>query len=129
MAVLSIDTDGTLSRWKKGRIMAYDEVLAERIRGSLSDRDGVSERKMFGGIAFMIGGNMACGVVHDDLMVRVGPDAYDAALANEHVRPMDFNHRPMRGMIYVGADGLRTEDDLARWVDAGAGFAASLPAK
>ena len=62
-------------------------------------------------------------------MVRVGPDAYEDALENEHVRPMDFNQRPMRGMIYVAADGIRTEEELARWVVAGAAFAASLPPK
>ena len=86
--------------------MAYDEALAERIRALLAGRDAVTERKMFGGIAFMVGGNMACGVIHDDLMVRVGPDAHDAALAEPHARPMDFAHRPMRGMVYVDPDGV-----------------------
>jgi TfoX/Sxy family transcriptional regulator of competence genes len=109
--------------------MAYDELLAERIRGALAGRDGVTERKMFGGIAFMVGGNMAVGVIRDDLMVRIGVDAHDAALAQPHVRVMDFGHRPMKGMIYVGPEGVATDPDLARWVDAGADFAASLPPK
>jgi TfoX/Sxy family transcriptional regulator of competence genes len=109
--------------------MAYDEQLAERIRGALYGRDGVTERKMFGGIAFMVGGNMAVGVIRDDLMVRIGADAHDAALAQPHVRVMDFGHRPMKGMIYVGPEGVATDPDLARWVDAGADFAASLPPK
>ena len=109
--------------------MAYDEALAGRIRQTLAGRGAVSERKMFGGIAFMVGGNMACGVIRQDLMVRVGPDAHDAAVAEPHVRPMDFAHRPMRGMVYVDPDGVRSADDLARWVDAGATFAASLPPK
>lgn len=109
--------------------MAYDEALAERIRQVLAEQDAVSERKMFGGIAFMVGGNMACGVIRDDLMVRVGPDAHDAAVAEPHVRPMDFGHRPMRGMVYVDPDGVRSPDDLARWVRAGALVAASLPRK
>ena len=109
--------------------MAYDEALAERIRQTLGGRDAVSERKMFGGIAFMVGGNMACGVIRQDLMVRVGPDAHDAAVAEPHVRPMDFGDRPMRGMVYVDPDGVRSDDELARWVDAGATFAASLPPK
>jgi TfoX/Sxy family transcriptional regulator of competence genes len=109
--------------------VAYDEALAERVRSALAGEDGVSERKMFGGIAFMVGGNMACGVIRDDLMVRVGPDAHDAAVAQAHVRPMDFGHRPMRGMVYVEPDGVRSDADLERWVRAGATLAASLPPK
>ena len=109
--------------------MAYDEALAERIRSGLHGRDGVTERKMFGGIAFMVGGNMAVGVIRDDLMVRVGPDAHDEALAQPHVRVMDFAHRPMKGMIYVAPAGVATDPELARWVDAGADFAATLPPK
>jgi TfoX/Sxy family transcriptional regulator of competence genes len=109
--------------------VAYDEALAARIRDALQGRDAVTERKMFGGIAFMVGGNMACGVIRDDLMVRVGPDAHDAAVAEPHVRPMDFGHRPMRGMVYVAPDGVRSAEDLARWVNAGAALAASMPPK
>jgi TfoX/Sxy family transcriptional regulator of competence genes len=109
--------------------VAYDETLAARIREALQGRDAVTERKMFGGIAYMVGGNMACGVIREDLMVRVGPDAHDAAVAEPHVRPMDFAHRPMRGMIYVDPEGVRTAEDLTRWVQAGAAMAASLPPK
>jgi TfoX/Sxy family transcriptional regulator of competence genes len=109
--------------------MAFDEVLAERIRGALATRTAVTERKMFGGIAFMVGGNMACGVVKDELMVRVGSDGYDDALTRPGVRPMDFTQRPMRGMIYVAPSVIATDRDLASWVDAGAAFAESLPAK
>ena len=109
--------------------MAYDTALAERIRGALGDRDDVSERKMFGGIAFMVAGNMAVGVIRDDLMVRVGPAAHDDALARSHVREMDFAGRPMRGMVYVAPVGVASDDELARWVGAGADFAASLPPK
>ena len=109
--------------------MAYDEQLAERIRAALRGRDGVTERKMFGGIAFMVGGNMAVGVIRDDLMVRIGPDAHDAALAEPHVRIMDFAGKPMKGMIYVAPEGVVTDPELARWVDAGAAFAATLPPK
>ena len=109
--------------------MAYDEQLAERIRAALRGRDGVTERKMFGGIAFMVGGNMAVGVIRDDLMVRIGQDAHDAALAEPHVRIMDFAGKPMKGMIYVGPEGVATDPELARWVDAGAAFAATLPPK
>ena len=107
--------------------MAYDEALAERIRSVLADRDDVTEQKMFGGIAFMIGGRMAVGVVHDDLMVRVGPDAHDAAIARPHVRPMDFTGRPMRGFVYVAPAGVADDRRLTQWVEVGAAFAASQP--
>lgn len=109
--------------------MAYDEALAERIRQALAARDDVTERRMFGGIAFMVGGNMAVGVVKDELMVRVGPEGHDDAMAQPHVRAMDFTNRPMQGFVYVARDGLATDGDLARWVDAGAAYATSLPPK
>ncbi|MDP2674691.1 MAG: TfoX/Sxy family protein [Dehalococcoidia bacterium] len=74
--------------------MAYDEELAERVRRALAGRKGISEKKMFGGIAFMLGGNMFCGIVKDQLMVRVGPERYDDALSRPHARPMDFTGPP-----------------------------------
>jgi TfoX/Sxy family transcriptional regulator of competence genes len=107
--------------------MAYDERLAERIRGVLSSRENVTEKKMFGGIAFMVGGNMAVGVTRDELMVRVGPDAHDQALSQPHVRVMDMGNRPMRGMVNVAPAGVEDDADLARWVNAGADVAAALP--
>jgi TfoX/Sxy family transcriptional regulator of competence genes len=109
--------------------VAYDEKLAERIRDVLGGRRGVTERKMFGGIAFMLHGNMICGIVRDDLMVRVGPDAYDAALREKHTRPMDFNGRPMRGMVYVVPAGIGRRPSLVRWVERGAAYAGTLPKK
>lgn len=109
--------------------MAYDEKLADRIRRVLSAHSGLSERRMFGGIAFMLRGNMCCGVVKDDLMVRVGPEQYEELLAEPHARPMDFTGRPMRGLLYVGAEGCRSDEALAKWVDRGVDFVASLPAK
>jgi TfoX/Sxy family transcriptional regulator of competence genes len=75
------------------------------------------EKKMFGGLTFMVAGRMACGVVHDELMVRVGPDGHDAALAEPHTRPMDFTGRPMRGMVYVDPAGVASDADLASWLD------------
>jgi TfoX/Sxy family transcriptional regulator of competence genes len=105
--------------------MAYNLELAERIRSVLADRDDVSERKMFGGIAFMVRGRMACGVIHDDLMVRVGAHAHDAALSEPHTRPMDFTGRPMQGMVYVEPAGVEKDADLARWVERAARFATS----
>jgi len=109
--------------------MAYDEHLAERIRMILGSVDAVTERKMFGGIAFMSGGNMACGVIGDELMVRVGPESHDDALREPHVRVMDFTHRPIRGMVYVGVPAITSDADLERWVSRGTSFARSLPPK
>ena len=109
--------------------MAYDETLADRVREALSARGDLTERKMFGGIAFMIGGNMAVGVIGDDLMVRLDPADAEQALAEPHTRPMDFTGRPMRGMLFVDSEGAAADRDLAGWVEAGADFAASLPPK
>ena len=109
--------------------MAYDERLAGRIRKTLAGRKRLTEKKMFGGIAFMLNGNMFCGVVKDDLMVRVGPDQHDNALAQPHARPMDFTGRAMRGFIYVSPAGCKTDGSLAKWVDMAASFVSSLPKK
>jgi len=109
--------------------MAFDQVLADRVRGVLSPRAELTERKMFGGIAFMIAGNMAVGVIGDDLMVRLDPADAEKAVAEPHVRPMDFTGRPMKGMVFVDAHGTGDEAGLADWVEAGADFAASLPPK
>jgi len=109
--------------------MAYDEALAARIGTILAPHDGLTERKMFGGIAFMLNGHMCCGVTTSDLMVRVGPEAYEDSLAQPHARPMDFTGRPMKGMIYVGAAGYEDDASLRAWVDRGVAFATSLPPK
>ena len=93
--------------------MAFDEVLAERVSGVLGEAPDVVAKRMFGGIAFMVAGNMACGVVGDDLMVRVGPDDWAACLRLPHVREMDFTGRSLRGMVYVDAGGLEEDDVLA----------------
>jgi TfoX/Sxy family transcriptional regulator of competence genes len=110
------------------RQLVFDEALADRIREILAARPELIERKMFGGIAFMVGGNMAVGVMGEDLMVRLGPDA-ERALAEPHVRPMDFTGKPMKSMVIVDAEGIAADEDLAEWVEAGADFAASLPSK
>ena len=109
--------------------MTYDLELADRLRKALARRKGVSEKKMFGGLSFMLDGNMCCGVVKGDLVVRVGPNHYKNALAERHARPMDFTGRPLRGMVYVGPEGCQTDKDLSKWVDRGVEFAASLPQK
>ena len=100
--------------------MAYDERLAERVREALKGRD-VREQKMFGGLTFMVSGKMACGLVGDTLMVRVGPDA--GALARPHVRAMDFTGRPMKGLVYVDPPGIKTTRQLQEWVSSGVQFA------
>lgn len=105
--------------------MAYDEELAERIRRSLANRGGITERKMFGGLAFLLGGKMFCGIVNDDLMVRVGPERYEEALGRPHVRPMDFTGRPMNGYVFVAPTGCSTEKAVRGWVESGAEFASS----
>jgi hypothetical protein len=109
--------------------MAYDESLAERVRGVLPDRADLTEKKMFGGLCFLLGGNMCCGITGTQLMLRIGPKAYDGALAHAHAREMDFTGRAMKGMIYVDAEGIATEEDLAAWVGLAADFAGSLPPK
>jgi len=109
--------------------MAFNEDLADRVREVLAARFDLTERKMFGGIAFMLGGNMAIGVIDDDLMVRLDPADAEKALAEPCVRPMDFTGRPMKGMIFVDTAGVETDAELASWAEAGADFAASLPPK
>jgi len=109
--------------------MAYDEGLAERIRGVLADRQDVSEKKMFGGLAFMVRGHMSVGIVKDDLMVRVGPEAYENLVGERYARRMDFTGRPMKGFVYVASAGVETDADLERWVEHGVRYAVSLPAK
>ncbi len=84
---------------------------------------------MFGGLAFLLQGHMACGVVGDDLVVRVGPDAYAAALRRRHARPMDFTGRPLTGFVYVGSDGTRAARALHDWLERGVAFAGRLPSK
>jgi hypothetical protein len=109
--------------------MAYDEQLAERVRDALALREDVAEQRMFGGIAFMLAGNMACGVLGDDLIVRVGPEEHERTLAEPDVRPFDFTGRPSKGIVFVSPAGIASDETLAGWVEAGADFAASLPPK
>lgn len=109
--------------------MAYSEALADRIRIALAQRQGVTERKMFGGIAFMVDGKMAVGVQKDDLMLRVSVEEFEQALSRPHVRPMDFTGRPMVGFLYVAPAGCDTHADLRMWVDMAVVYAQSLPAK
>jgi TfoX/Sxy family transcriptional regulator of competence genes len=109
--------------------MAYDEELAERVRDLLAARAEVSERKMFGGIAFMVAGNMACGVLGEELIVRLGDEEGEKALSEHGVRPFDFTGKPMKGIVYISPERTSDESGLAEWVEAGADYAASLPPK
>ena len=112
--------------------MAYNEKLAERLRQQFTARPesaAVTERKMFGGLAFLVRGHMCCGIVGDELMVRVGLDGHEAALQEKHARPMDFTGKPMRGMVYVAKPGIATAKQLGKWVERGLQFVQTLPAK
>jgi len=109
--------------------MAYDEALARRLREALRGRPGVSEKKMFGGIAFLLRGHMFVGISGDSLMARVGPGEYDRALAMNHVREMDFTGKPMRGYVFVGPKGLKGEQVLEFWLERCASFVSTLPRK
>ena len=109
--------------------MPYDEMLVERVRGALKGNRNVKERKMFGGLTFMLQGNMCCGVAGDRLMVRVGAEKYDEALRQKHAQLMDFTGRPMKGMVFVEPAGLESTKNLEAWVQRGVDFALSLPAK
>ncbi len=108
--------------------MAYDEKLADRVRDVLEEVEGVTERKMFGGLAFMVRGHMACGIVGNDLMLRLGAEGAERALERPHVRPMDFTGKPMTGMVYVAPEGLKGAA-LRRFVGEATDFVAGLPPK
>ena len=109
--------------------MAFDENLAARIRTHLGKRTGVAERKMFGGIIFMLQGNMCCGVQRDALIVRLGPEEAGPALAEPHTRVFDLTGRPMKAWVLVDAKGLTKDSQLGKWVDRAATWAGSLPPK
>ena len=109
--------------------MAYDEGTAERLREVLAERDGVSERKMFGGLAFMLNGHMTVGLSNDDLMVRVGAEKHEEALAQPHARKMDFTGRPMKGYVFVDAEGYAEDEGLEAWVERGVNYTLTLPPK
>ena len=109
--------------------MAYDERLAARIRQLLEGRTDVIEKTMFGGVAFMVRGHMCAGIVKDDLMIRVGKDAYEDLVARPHARRMDFTGRPMTGFVFVAPAGVRTTAMLRGWLRHAIAHAESLPVK
>ena len=109
--------------------MAYDNVLASRVNAILAGLPGLSEKKMFGGIGYLQNGNMACGVHKDYLIVRVGPDRYQAALDQDHTKVFDITGRPMMGWVMVAPEGVVDEQDLKQWVQQGVDFSSTLPPK
>jgi len=109
--------------------MAYDPKLEERIQAKLKGTRGLVEKKMFGGVGFMIHGNMACGILKEDLIVRVNPESHHEILKRPHVKPFDNMGRPMAGWILVTPEGCRADKALASWIQMGVEFAKTLPAK
>ena len=109
--------------------MAFDEGLAQRVRALLDGRSDVADKQMFGGIAFLIAGNMACGVSGDELIVRVDRQESEALLGEPGARRFDMTGRPMKGWLLVAPEATADDGDLERWVRRGEGFAASLPPK
>lgn len=107
--------------------MAYDKGLAQRVREQLERRTSPEEKKMFGGICFMVDGHMCCGILEDRLMARVGPEVYEACLQEANTAPMDFTGRPMKGMIFVSPAGTASDADLENWLERCLKFVNSLP--
>jgi len=109
--------------------MPFDEDVARRVRACLAGRPALEERRMFGGLAFLLGGHMTAGVVGEELMLRVGPEAYDEVLRRPHVREMDFTGTPLRGLVFLEPAGFRSERDLRAWLARAEAFVAGLPPK
>ena len=145
IAFLNPPTDGLtpragpkmLSGWRrcageaavKTALVAYDEQLVDRVRARIASIDGLEELSMIGGWGVTVCGNMAVGVMNRDLIVRVGPEAFDDALAKQGVRPFDFTGRPMTGWVFVAADTVANGRSLNAWIARGVEYAQSLPAK
>lgn len=109
--------------------MAYDPVLADKLRVALGERAGLTEKHMFGGIAFMLNGHMCVGLVKDQLMLRIRPDDYEAFLQREGVLPMEFTGRPMRGFVFIDAEKTTTTAAVRRWIQPALAYVQSLPPK
>ncbi len=109
--------------------MAYDEALAARVRKTLGRRAALVEKKMFGGVAFLLNGHMCCGILNDSLMVRLDHQHAAKALFEPHTKVFDMTGRPMKGWVVVLAQGIATDEALARWVDIGVAYAQTLAPK
>ena len=106
--------------------MAYSETLAKKIRESIKGKRNITEKKMFGGLAFLLKGKMFCGIIKDDLMVRTGPEMYEKALSKSHTRPMDFTGKPLKGFVYVAPQGYKTVKSLSSWINIGLDYVTNL---
>lgn len=106
--------------------MAYDIELGDRVRATLKRKRGIAEKNMFGGLAFLVGGKMFCGVLKEKLVVRVGPEEYRNALSQPYTSKMDFTGKPLTGYVYVGKKGVHTARSLTVWVEKGLSFTKSL---
>ena len=109
--------------------MAFDPGIAQRLREYFAGFPEVVERKMFGGLVFMVYGHMSCGVVEEVLMVRVGPEQHRQAMSKPHTREMDFTGKPLRGFIFVDPEGFEADEDLAGWLEMSLDFVTALPPK
>lgn len=109
--------------------MAFSEELAMRIRDAVAGRRSLLEKKMFGGVGFLLHGNMLVGVWKDSLIVRLGPDAYDDALLEPHVREFDITGKPMKGWVMVEPEGVRDDEPLKVWIERATKFVKTLPKK
>ena len=106
--------------------MVYNEKLADRIRKTIGKNKNVTEKKMFGGLSFLLNGKMFCGVLKEDLVLRISHGEYEGALKKPNVRPMDFTGRPMKGFIYVNQNGCKSDKDIRKWIELSYNHAASL---
>jgi hypothetical protein len=113
----------------EGGGMTFSERTVHQIRRAMGNTPGLSERALYSGVAFMVRGNMCCGMIDDNLVVRVGPDIYDAALREPHARPMDFTGRPLPGFVYVDRAGFESSTLLRQWIDRSMSFVRTLPPK
>src|SRR5262245_30021361 len=109
--------------------MAFSESLAARVRDALAHTKGIEEKRMFGGVGFLLRGNMLVGIWKDSLIVRLGPEESDAALEEPHVKPFDITGKPMKGWVLVGPEALDNDDQLKGWIERAMGFVGTLPAK
>jgi TfoX/Sxy family transcriptional regulator of competence genes len=109
--------------------MPFDETVAQRVRHELAQQTGITERKMFGGLSFLLHGNMCCGVLADHLVLRLGPAESEVALGQPHTRVMDFTGKPLKSMVYVEPAGYASAAALRQWLERAVAFAATLPPK
>jgi TfoX/Sxy family transcriptional regulator of competence genes len=116
---LFVDSGARSAGHQEAGSMAYDEQLAARVRDILRESTGITEKKMFGGLCFLLDGKMICGVRNDDLIAKIGKDNHDKVANLKHVRPFDFTGKPMKGIVYVALAGLRTKKELTEWIEMG----------